>query len=119
VRAFGGPGAGAQGARNLLAAGYNVGHATITEESSMANPKLKSSLYGRWHIISMSGKSLNEEGQTFIEFRADGYGEFHVGCVQGEFDYRTKHRKGIRVAQFNWAGNDDTEETEGIGWPTP
>jgi len=77
-----------------------------------ANPKLKSSLYGRWHIVSMSGQSLNEEGQAFIEFRADGYGEFHVGYVQGEFDYRTKHRKGIRMAQFNWAGN----ETEGFGW---
>jgi hypothetical protein len=73
----------------------------------MANPKLKSSLYGRWHIVS------NQKGQAFIEFKSDGYGSFKFGKLQGKFDYRTKHHDGKRVAQFNWHAADDTQ---GIGW---
>ena len=71
------------------------------------NPKLKSSLYGRWQIVS--------KGQAFIEFRADGYGSFKLGKVQAQFDYRTKHHEGKRAAQFCWHDDDD-DQTEGIGW---
>jgi hypothetical protein len=72
-----------------------------------ANPKLKSSLYGRWQIVS------NKKGHAFIEFREDGYGSFKFGKLQGQFDYRTKHHDGKRVAQFCW---HDGYEAEGIGW---
>jgi hypothetical protein len=72
-----------------------------------ANPKLKSSLYGRWHIVS------NKKGEPFIEFRDDGSGNFKFGKLEGEFNYQTKHHEGKRAAQFCW---HDDFETEGIGW---
>jgi len=62
----------------------------------MANLKLKSSLYGRWEMVS------NQKGQAYIEFRADGCGSFDFGNVQGQFEYRTLFRHlqeiGIEVA---------------------
>ena len=41
--------------------------------------------------------SLSVVQQWIYNYRA----KFHVGNVRGQFDYRTKHGDGIRVAQFN------------------
>jgi hypothetical protein len=77
---------------------------------------------GRWNIVSMSGwedEALNEEGQAFIEFDEEGLGKFQFGYVRGVTDhYRTKKRDRMRMAQFNWHGEDSADGTplDGIGW---
>ncbi len=51
--------------------------------------------------------ALNKEVQAFIEFDEEGMGKFQFGHVQGVMNhYRTKKRDRMRVAQFNWHGED-------------
>jgi hypothetical protein len=84
--------------------------------------KSKSPFTGRWHIVSMLGwedDALNKEVQAFIEFDEEGLGKFHFGNVGGVTDhYRTKKRDRMRVAQFNWHGEDGADGTplDGVGW---
>jgi hypothetical protein len=82
----------------------------------------KSPFTGSWHIVSMSARkdeALNKDVQAFIEFDEEGLGNFQIGFVRGVTDhYRTKKRDRMRVAQFNWHGEDGADGTplEGIGW---
>jgi hypothetical protein len=84
--------------------------------------KSKSPFTGSWQIVSMSGwedEALNEEVQAFIEFDGEGMGKFQFGYVRGFMDhYRTKKRDRMRVAQFNWQGEDGADGTplDGVGW---
>jgi hypothetical protein len=84
--------------------------------------KSKSPFTGSWHIVSISAwddEALNKEVQAFIEFDEEGLGKFQFGYVQGVTDhYRTKKRDRMRVAQFNWHGEDGADGTplDGIGW---
>ena len=84
-------------------------------------PKSKSPFTGSWHIVSISAwddEALNKEVQAFIEFDEEGLGKFQFGYVQGVTDhYRTKKRDRMRVAQFNWHGEDGAgTPLDGIGW---
>jgi hypothetical protein len=85
-------------------------------------PKSKSPFTGSWHIVSITAwddEDLNKEVQAFIEFDEEGLGKFQFGYVQGVTDhYRTKKRGRMRVAQFNWHGEDGADGTplDGIGW---
>src|SRR5262245_35039857 len=54
--------------------------------SLMAKTGAKSPFEGLWHIVTMSGWDedyFNEEVQAFIEFEANGTGQFQFGYVQG------------------------------------
>jgi hypothetical protein len=82
----------------------------------------KSPFTGSWHIVSMSGwedEALNKGVQAFVEFDEEGLANFQIGFVRGVTDhYRTKKRDRMRVAQFNWHGEDGADGTplDGIGW---
>ena len=91
------------------------------KSTTMAKAKPKSPFIGSWHIVSMStwGEALNKEVQAFIEFDEEGLGKFQLGNVRGVTDhYRTKKRDRMRVAQFNWHGEDGADGTalDGVGW---
>ncbi|MER9052336.1 hypothetical protein NKH89_35115 [Mesorhizobium sp. M0923] len=49
---------------------------------------------------------------TYIEFAADGSGEFAFGCVTGQI---FGAGDGNNVA-FSWQGNDEIDEAQGTGW---
>jgi hypothetical protein len=63
----------------------------------MAKSKRKpeSPFVGRWHIVSMSTWDedyFNEKVHVYIEFDAQGGGEFQFGYVQGMMDCRLTTR---------------------------
>jgi hypothetical protein len=74
-------------------------------------------LTGRSRIVEMSGwdrdaVDLVEPG--FIEFAADGTGEFDFIAVRGWLDCRPPGLDG-RV-EFTWAGSDEGDPVSGRGW---
>jgi hypothetical protein len=84
----------------------------------MAKSKPKSSVVGRWHIVSMSAwdnEYLNEEVQAFIEIVEKG-GSFHFCCVHGHMDCRLTTRNGEPAAEWSWDGNDEMDAAQGRGW---
>lgn len=73
------------------------------------------SLAGRWRIIMMPDYVENCPDMmepAYIEFAADGSGEFAFGCVTGQI---FGAGDGNHVA-FSWQGNDEMDETYGDGW---
>jgi hypothetical protein len=84
--------------------------------------KSQSPFTGSWHIVSISASeddALHKGGQALIEFDEEGLGKFQFGKVRGVTDhYRTKKRDRMRVAQFNWHGEDGADGTplDGVGW---
>src|SRR5438270_624358 len=81
------------------------------------NPK--SPFVGVWHIISMMAWDedfFNEEVQAFIEFKANGTGDFHFGNVQGQMDCREATRDGQPAVEWTWDGNTEMDPAQGRGW---
>jgi hypothetical protein len=79
----------------------------------------ESAFAGRWHIVSMTnwGKDfINAEVPGFIEFSAEGTGEFHFGYVQGQMDCRLTTREGQSAVEWTWEGNDEMDPAQGRGW---
>jgi hypothetical protein len=77
------------------------------------------SLIGRWRIVEMSGWDrdaidLIEPG--FIEFAADGTGEFGFIAVRGRLEGRPLTRAGRVGVEFSWDGIDDGDQVSGRGW---
>lgn len=73
------------------------------------------SLAGRWPIVAMPDYVEDYRdmiGAAYIEFAADGSGEFAFGCVTGQI---FGAGDGYNVA-FSWQGNDEMDETQGNGW---
>jgi hypothetical protein len=62
---------------------------------------------------------LTMDGESFIEIKEDGRGEFHFGLVTGHFDGRIKEKKGNEEFKFNWSGNDECDEASGSGYCVP
>ena len=87
----------------------------------MARSKKKpeSPFVGHWHIESMDQWDedfINAEVQGFIEFDAQGGGEFQFGYVQGQMDCRLSTRDGELAVEWTWDGNDEMDPAEGRGW---
>jgi hypothetical protein len=83
-----------------------------------AKPKPKSPFEGRWHL-SMPGwdeKYINAEVQAFLEFAADGTGEFQFGYVHGWMNCRLTTRDGQPAVEWTWEGNDEMDPAMGRGW---
>jgi len=73
------------------------------------------SIAGRWRIVEMPDYVEDYADMVepaYIEFAADGAGEFAVGCVTGQI---FGGADGNHVA-FSWQGNDEMDETQGDGW---
>ena len=74
---------------------------------------------GRWRIVSMSAWEndfLDEEVAAFIEFKDQGWGEFHFGNVQGQMDCRQTTRDGEPAVEWSWEGNAEMDAAQGRGW---
>src|SRR5262245_40029260 len=81
-----------------------------------AKPKPKSPFAGRWRIVSMSAWDedfIDEEEEGFFEFNDRGWGDFHVGNVQGHMDCRQTTREGEPAAEWTWGGNDGMDPAQG------
>jgi hypothetical protein len=87
----------------------------------MGKRKIKSSLSGRWRIVSMTEWDedyLDEEVPAYIKFGDNRLGSFQFGYVQGDIDYRTTERDGKLAVEFSWEGGDAADGTPltGRGW---
>jgi hypothetical protein len=85
----------------------------------MAKPKPKSPFTGRWHIVSMTEWDedfINAEVQAFIEFDANGGGEFQFGYVRGDMNCRLTTRDGGPAVEWTWDGYDEMDAEAGGGW---
>jgi hypothetical protein len=85
----------------------------------MAKSKPADPFQGHWLIESMDQWDedyLNEEVEAFIEFEPNGTGQFQLGYVQGEIDYRITARDGKPAVEFTWDGHDEMEPVQGRGW---
>lgn len=76
-------------------------------------------LVGRWRIETMDlwdrdAIDLVEPG--FIEFDADGTGQFGFIAVRGWLDRRTEDRDGRPRVEFSWQGDDEGDDVCGRGW---
>lgn len=73
------------------------------------------SLAGRWRIVAMPDYVEDYPDMmepAYIEFAANGCGEFAFGCVTGQI---FGEGGGNHVA-FSWQGNDEMDEAQGDGW---
>jgi hypothetical protein len=67
--------------------------------------------------MSTWGKDyLDEEEPAYIEFKANGGGEFHFGYVHGMMDCRLTTRDGQPAVEWTWDGNDEMDPAQGRGW---
>ena len=85
----------------------------------MAKHKPKSPFTGRCRIASMSAWEsdyLDEEEPAYIEFKANGWGEFHFGYVHGQMDCRLTTRDGEPAVEWTWDGNAEMDPALGRGW---
>lgn len=79
----------------------------------------KQTLLGRWRLKEMSNWDndfMDEESPAFIEFKADGDGDFHFGYVHCGIDWLPERRGTMPAAEFTFYGNDEMEETHRRGW---
>jgi hypothetical protein len=70
---------------------------------------------GRWRIVAMPDYTSDYSDMVepaYILFDGKGSGEFAFGCVTGSI-YGAADTDAI---EFNWAGNDEMDETSGDGW---
>ena len=73
------------------------------------------SIAGRWRIVAMPDYVEDYPDMlepAYIEFAANGSGEFAFGCVTGQI---FGAGDGNHVA-FSWQGNDEMDEAQGDGW---
>ena len=87
----------------------------------MAKSKRKpdSPFEGHWLIESMTewdADYINAEVPGFIEFVAQGRGEFQFGYVHGWMDYRLTTRGSEPAVEWTWDGNDEMDPAQGRGW---
>src|SRR3954454_7599577 len=83
-----------------------------------AKKKPESPFVGRWHIESMTGWDedfINAEVQGFIEFDAEGGGEFQFGYVRGDMNCRLTTQEGEPAVEWTWEGNDEMDPAQGRG----
>jgi len=61
---------------------------------------------------------FNEEVQAYIEFEANGTGNFQFGYVTGYMDWRPTTRGGKPAVEWTWEGGDGADGTPetGRGW---
>jgi hypothetical protein len=69
-------------------------------------------------MSTWDGDYLNEEVQAFIDFDAQGGGEFQFGYVQGTMDCRLTRRGEEPAVEWTWDGGDGADGTPlaGRGW---
>jgi hypothetical protein len=82
-------------------------------------PPPEGRLTGRWRIVEMDGwdrDAIDLVGPGFVEFAADGTGEFGFIAVQGQIDYRPVERDGRAGVEFTWEGADEGDPVSGRGW---
>jgi hypothetical protein len=87
----------------------------------MAKAKAKppSPFEGRWRIVAMEvwdQDFVDAEVEGFIEFDAQGGGEFQFGYVRGDMDCRLTTRDGEPAVEWTWEGNDEMDPAQGRGW---
>src|SRR5262245_48006388 len=107
----------APGAVGIEATGHRNWHA---REAAMAKSKKKpeSPFVGLWHIESMTAWDadfINAEVRGFVEFDAQGGGEFQFGYVHGWMDCRLTTRDGEPAVEWTWDGNDEMDPAQGRG----
>ncbi|HEY5854964.1 MAG TPA: hypothetical protein VIW24_13135 [Aldersonia sp.] len=77
------------------------------------------SLTGRWRIVELDLwdlDAINLVEPGFIEFAADGTGQFGFIVVRGRMDCRTIERRGRSGSEFTWDGDDESDQVSGRGW---
>ena len=75
----------------------------------------KSALIGKWRIIEMAlwdSDYLDMVELAYIQFQANGLGEFKFGCVVGGLDCTLF----ADAADFTWQGSDEMDPVCGDGW---
>src|SRR5258708_17894147 len=75
----------------------------------------KSALIGKWRIIEMGlwdNDYLDMVEPAYIQFQANGLGEFKFGCVVGGLDCTLF----ADAADFTWQGSDEMDPVSGDGW---
>ena len=75
-------------------------------------------LVGRWRIKTMDGwdcDAIDLVEPGFIEFGADGTGQFGFIAVRGWLDCRTEDRGGRPCVEFSWQGDDEGDDVSGRG----
>ena len=88
----------------------------------MARKKESASPFmGLWHIVSMEEWDedyFNAEVQAYIEFEANGTGNFQFGYATGYMDWRPTTRDGKPAVEWTWEGGDGADGTPetGRGW---
>src|SRR3954453_21298704 len=84
-----------------------------------AKSKPQSPFERRWRIVWMTEwdeNYLNAEVQAFIDFDADGPGEFQFGYVRGSLDYQVATRDREPGVEWTWEGSDEMDFALGRGW---
>ena len=74
---------------------------------------------GRWRITEMEEWDQDYVDLVvpgFIEFDADGSGEFQFGAVHGFLDCRLETYNGKKRMEFSWQGENDSDPGFGRGW---
>jgi hypothetical protein len=75
----------------------------------------KSALIGKWRIIEMGlwdNDYLDMVEAAYIQFKANGLGQFKFGCVVGGLDCTFF----ADAADFTWQGSDEMDPVSGDGW---
>ena len=56
------------------------------------------------------------EGPGYFKFKADSFGSFHFGAVEGDIDFRIVGEAPDSRVEFSWEGGDDSDPASGRGW---
>ncbi|MEM7777957.1 MAG: hypothetical protein AAF732_20385 [Pseudomonadota bacterium] len=76
--------------------------------------KTKSAVIGKWRIFEADdyeARDLDLIEPAFIQFNADGTGQFKYICVDGAIDSGYS----LNGADFDWQGFDEMDEVSGSG----
>lgn len=75
---------------------------------------IKSAVIGKWRIFASDDydvRDLDMLGPAYIQFNADGTGQFQYICVNGAMDVGYSPNG----ADFDWQGFDEMDEVSGSG----
>ena len=78
------------------------------------NPVTKSAVIGKWRIFEAddyAARDLDLVEPAFIQFNADGAGQFKFICVDGAMECGYS----ANGADFDWVGVDEMDEVSGSG----
>jgi hypothetical protein len=78
---------------------------------------MRTSVLGRWKITEMEQwelEFLDMVEPAHITFEKGGWGSFHFGCVDADFEWRLDPGSG-RV-DFTIQGFDEEDDVDGKGW---